>query len=62
MSTPSSDSAESSIDVAITEAMRQEEEKLELDTKKKEQEKIAQLKQKVRPRGASSLTRFVFLT
>ncbi|KAF9989414.1 hypothetical protein BGZ75_006402 [Mortierella antarctica] len=46
VSTPSSDSAESSIDVAITEAMRQEEEKLELDTKKKEQEKIAQLKQK----------------
>ncbi|KAF9099152.1 hypothetical protein BGX23_003745 [Mortierella sp. AD031] len=48
VSTPSSDSAESadSLDVTITDAMRQEEEKLEEETKEKEKEKIAQLKAK----------------
>ncbi|KAG0302302.1 hypothetical protein BGZ97_002409 [Linnemannia gamsii] len=49
VSTPSSDSADSNDsqhEVTITEAMRQEEEKLEEETKAKEKEKIAQLKAK----------------
>ncbi|KAF9127775.1 hypothetical protein BGW39_005635 [Mortierella sp. 14UC] len=48
VSTPSSDSADSadSQEVTITETMRQEEEKLEEETKAKEMEKIAQLKAK----------------
>ncbi|KAF9433931.1 hypothetical protein BGZ76_008803 [Entomortierella beljakovae] len=44
--TPSPESAESYIDVSITESMRLEEEKLELETKAKEAEKIAKLKEK----------------
>ncbi|KAF8985532.1 hypothetical protein BGZ46_003821 [Entomortierella lignicola] len=44
--TPSPESAESYIDVSITESMRLEEEKLEKETKAKEAEKIARLKEK----------------
>ncbi|KAG0301848.1 hypothetical protein BGZ98_008006 [Dissophora globulifera] len=46
VSTPSSDSAESSFDVTITETMRLEEERLEEETNKQEKEKIAKLKEK----------------
>ncbi|KAG0370323.1 hypothetical protein BGZ54_006899 [Gamsiella multidivaricata] len=46
VSTPSSDSAESSVDGTITESMRLEEEKLEEESKKKEEEKIVKLKEK----------------
>ncbi|KAF9361452.1 hypothetical protein BGX26_003196 [Mortierella sp. AD094] len=44
--TPSPESAESYIDVSITESMRLEEERLENETKAKEAEKIARLKEK----------------
>ncbi|KAF9175630.1 hypothetical protein BGX21_006970 [Mortierella sp. AD011] len=44
--TPSPESTESYIDVSITESMRLEEEKLEKETKAKEAEKIARLKEK----------------
>ncbi|KAF9910287.1 hypothetical protein BX616_010896 [Lobosporangium transversale] len=44
--TPSPDTTDTYIDVAITEAMRLEEEKLEKETTEKEKEKIAKLKAK----------------